>query len=99
MLARPKLRRYVDVTGVAEFPAEIGASASGTAIRSTGQNSAAIPVTTTCSPSPSHRAPTNLWGARTLADQMRHRGEAGSIVTLLYDGGERYAHTYNDDRG
>jgi cysteine synthase A len=40
---------------------------------------------------------TNVWGALTLADQMRERGEAGSIVTLLCDSGERYAQTYFDD--
>jgi cysteine synthase A len=28
---------------------------------------------------------------------MHERGEAGSIVTLLCDGGERYAQTYFDD--
>lgn len=37
---------------------------------------------------------TNLWGALTLAAQMRERGEAGSIVTLLCDSGERYLDTY-----
>jgi cysteine synthase len=40
---------------------------------------------------------TNVWGALTLADQMHERGEAGSIVTLLCDGGERYAQTYFND--
>jgi cysteine synthase A len=40
---------------------------------------------------------TNVWGALTLADQMRERGEASSIVTLLCDSGERYAQTYFDD--
>ena len=40
---------------------------------------------------------TNVWGALTLADQMRERGEAGSIITLLCDSGERYAQTYFDD--
>lgn len=40
---------------------------------------------------------TNVWGALTLADQMNERGEAGSIVTLLCDAGERYAQTYFDD--
>ena len=40
---------------------------------------------------------TNVWGALTLADQMHERGEAGSIVTLLCDSGERYAQTYFDD--
>jgi cysteine synthase A len=28
---------------------------------------------------------------------MRSRGETGSVVTLICDGGERYAHTYYDD--
>ncbi|HET6877295.1 MAG TPA: PLP-dependent cysteine synthase family protein [Jatrophihabitans sp.] len=40
---------------------------------------------------------TNVWGALSLAEQMHDRGEAGSIVTLLCDAGERYAHTYFDD--
>jgi cysteine synthase A len=40
---------------------------------------------------------TNLWGALTLLGEARQRGETGSIVTLLCDGGERYAHTYYDD--
>jgi cysteine synthase A len=40
---------------------------------------------------------TNLWGALRIACQMRAAGEAGSIVTLLCDGGERYAKTYFDD--
>ncbi|GAA2818618.1 PLP-dependent cysteine synthase family protein [Saccharopolyspora taberi] len=40
---------------------------------------------------------TNLWGVFGLVAQMRRRGERGSIVTLLCDGGERYANTYYDD--
>ena len=28
---------------------------------------------------------------------MLERGETGSVVTLLCDGGERYRHTYYDD--
>ena len=40
---------------------------------------------------------TNLWGALRLACQMRADGEPGSIVTLLCDGGERYADTYFSD--
>jgi len=40
---------------------------------------------------------TNLWGALTLAEELRDAGERGSIVTLLCDGGERYAATYFDD--
>jgi cysteine synthase A len=40
---------------------------------------------------------TNLWGALCLAREMAAEHVAGSIVTLLCDGGERYAHTYFDD--
>ena len=40
---------------------------------------------------------TNLWVAFGLAADMAAAGQAGSIVTLLCDGGERYAHTYYDD--
>ena len=40
---------------------------------------------------------TALWGALHLIAAMRGRGETGSVVTLLCDGGERYAHTYYDD--
>ncbi|GAB2871970.1 L-cysteine desulfhydrase Cds1 [Nocardioides pacificus] len=40
---------------------------------------------------------TAMWGALRLIAQMRERGESGSVVTLLCDGGERYAHTYYDD--
>jgi len=40
---------------------------------------------------------TNLWGALHIAAQMEASGERGSIVTLLCDGGERYARTYFDD--
>ncbi len=36
---------------------------------------------------------TNLWAAFGLVAEM----DAGSIVTLLCDGGERYAHNYYDD--
>ena len=40
---------------------------------------------------------TAMWGAlRTIAG-MREEGRPGSVVTLLCDGGERYAHTYYDD--
>jgi cysteine synthase A len=39
---------------------------------------------------------TNIWGALTLARQMRDRGEQGAIVTLLCDSGERYLDTYYD---
>ncbi len=41
---------------------------------------------------------TNMWAVLALAAQMVERGETGSIVTLLCDGGDRYAHTYFDDR-
>jgi cysteine synthase A len=40
---------------------------------------------------------TNLWGALAIVAEMRSRGETGSVVTLLCDGGERYAHTLYDD--
>jgi cysteine synthase A len=40
---------------------------------------------------------TNLWGAFGLIAGMRSRGETGSVVTLLCDAGERYAHTYFAD--
>jgi cysteine synthase len=41
---------------------------------------------------------TNLWGVFQIVDEMRQTGQTGSVVTLLCDGGERYAHTYyNDD--
>ncbi len=40
---------------------------------------------------------TNMWGALHLAREMAEEGVPGSIVTLLCDGGERYANTYCDD--
>jgi cysteine synthase A len=40
---------------------------------------------------------TNLWGAFGLIAGMRERGEIGSVVTLLCDGGERYANSYYSD--
>ncbi|MBV1852002.1 PLP-dependent cysteine synthase family protein [Catellatospora tritici] len=40
---------------------------------------------------------TNLWGAFGLIAKMLAQGETGSVVTLLCDGGERYANTYYDD--
>jgi cysteine synthase A len=40
---------------------------------------------------------TNLWGALSLAAELRARGERGSIVTLICDQGERYSDTYYDD--
>src|SRR5918998_1792617 len=39
---------------------------------------------------------TNLWGAFGLIAAMRADGRTGSVVTLLCDAGERYAHTYFD---
>jgi cysteine synthase A len=40
---------------------------------------------------------TALWGALRLVASMRATGTPGSVVTLLCDGGERYAGTYYDD--
>ena len=40
---------------------------------------------------------TNLWACLTLVEDMAARGEQGSIVTLLCDGGDRYACTYFRD--
>ena len=40
---------------------------------------------------------TNLWGAFQLIAEMRASGVHGSVVTLLCDGGERYANTYYND--
>jgi cysteine synthase A len=40
---------------------------------------------------------TNLWGAFQLVAEMRAAGRTGSVVTLLCDGGERYADTYYAD--
>jgi cysteine synthase len=40
---------------------------------------------------------TNLVGALEIAARMREAGEAGSIVTLICDSGDRYTHTYWDD--
>ncbi|HZC25477.1 MAG TPA: pyridoxal-phosphate dependent enzyme, partial [Actinopolymorphaceae bacterium] len=40
---------------------------------------------------------TNLWGALSLVARMRTAGEQGSVVTLICDSGDRYAHTYYDD--
>jgi len=39
---------------------------------------------------------TNFAAMCVLADRMRRNGEAGSIVTLICDAGERYAKTYYD---
>jgi cysteine synthase A len=40
---------------------------------------------------------TNLYGAFQLIARMLAAGQSGSVVTLLCDGGERYAHTYYSD--
>jgi cysteine synthase A len=41
---------------------------------------------------------TNMWGALTLVSEMLAAGRQGSVVTLICDGGARYAQTYyNDD--
>ncbi|MFL6123467.1 PLP-dependent cysteine synthase family protein, partial [Actinophytocola sp.] len=40
---------------------------------------------------------TNLWGAFQIVAELRATGCEGSVVTLLCDGGERYAGTYYDD--
>ena len=39
---------------------------------------------------------TNFVGVLQVAQAMRRRGETGSIITILCDGGERYAHSYYD---
>ncbi|MQA63509.1 MAG: pyridoxal-phosphate dependent enzyme [Actinophytocola sp.] len=40
---------------------------------------------------------TNLYGAFQLIARMIAEGRTGSVVTLVCDGGERYANTYYDD--
>ncbi|MFB7876469.1 PLP-dependent cysteine synthase family protein [Nocardia sp. NPDC056064] len=40
---------------------------------------------------------TNLWGAFALIADLLAEGRSGSVVTLLCDGGDRYAGTYFDD--
>jgi cysteine synthase A len=40
---------------------------------------------------------TNVWGAFVLIAEMLSRGEQGSVVTLICDGGDRYAGTYYSD--
>ncbi|MDO3650081.1 PLP-dependent cysteine synthase family protein [Nocardia mangyaensis] len=40
---------------------------------------------------------TNLWGAFHLVAELVAEGRTGSVVTLLCDGGDRYAGTYFDD--
>jgi cysteine synthase len=39
---------------------------------------------------------TNLCGALRLIAEMLERGETGSVVSLICDGGERYRHSYYD---
>lgn len=39
---------------------------------------------------------TNMWAVLQIAEEMRAANESGSIVTILCDGGERYADTYYD---
>lgn len=41
---------------------------------------------------------TNIWACLVIIEEMAARREEGSVVTLLCDGGERYAHTYYDER-
>jgi cysteine synthase A len=40
---------------------------------------------------------TNVWGALQLIGEMLSRGERGSVVTLICDGGDLYAGTYYSD--
>jgi cysteine synthase len=40
---------------------------------------------------------TNVWGSLLLIAEMLARDERGSVVTLICDGGERYAGTYYSD--
>ena len=40
---------------------------------------------------------TNLYGALQLVEEMAARGEAGAVVTLACDPGDRYLDTYYDD--
>jgi cysteine synthase len=40
---------------------------------------------------------TNVWGAFMLIADMLSHGERGSVVTLICDGGDRYAGTYYSD--
>jgi cysteine synthase A len=39
---------------------------------------------------------TNLVGVFKLMHDMQAKGEQGSIVSLICDGGDRYAHLYDD---
>ena len=40
---------------------------------------------------------TNVWGALVLVSELLSRGERGSVVTLICDGGDRYSGTYYND--
>jgi len=40
---------------------------------------------------------TNFFALCVVAGRMKAKGEKGSLVTLICDGGERYGHTYYDD--
>jgi cysteine synthase A len=40
---------------------------------------------------------TNVWGSLLLGAEMLSRGERGSLVTLICDGGDRYSGTYYND--
>jgi hypothetical protein len=40
---------------------------------------------------------TAMWGVAMLISEMLATGEHGSVVTLICDGGERYARTYGSD--
>ncbi|MFZ5781773.1 MAG: PLP-dependent cysteine synthase family protein [Pseudomonadota bacterium] len=40
---------------------------------------------------------TNFFALCVVAGRMKARGEKGSLVTLICDGGERYGHTYYDN--
>jgi cysteine synthase A len=41
---------------------------------------------------------TNVWGALRIIAEMISRGERGSVVTLICDGGDLYADTYYSDK-
>ncbi len=40
---------------------------------------------------------TNVWGALRIIAEMLDTGQSGSVVSLICDGGERYAHTISRD--
>ncbi|HJE60707.1 MAG TPA: PLP-dependent cysteine synthase family protein [Nocardiopsis listeri] len=41
---------------------------------------------------------TNLWGALRIVAEMLSNGQKGSVVMLMCDQGERYMHSYYDDK-